>query len=118
MSPEPLRQALRRALLTAMKARDEVAVPALRATLAAIDNAESVAHPAAANAGALEQSPVGVGATEVARRTLSEAEVADIVRAEMADLEAAARDYDRAAQPDRATALRNRAAMLATHLSD
>jgi uncharacterized protein len=118
MSPDPLRQRLRRALLTAMKARDEVAVPALRATLAAIDNAESVDHPTAATAGAIEQSPVGAGATEVARRSLSEAEVADVVRAEMADLEAAARDYDRAAQPARATALRSRAAVLATHLTD
>ncbi len=118
MSPDPLRQRLRQALLTAMKARDEVAVPALRATLAAIDNAESVAHPDAAASGAIEQSPVGAGATEAARRALSEAEVADVVRAEMAELEAAARDYDRAARTDRAAAMRQRAAVLAAHLAD
>ncbi|RKN37003.1 hypothetical protein [Streptomyces hoynatensis] len=76
-----------------MRARDKVAVSALRATLAALDNAEAVPVDEAATRGqALEQSPVGAGATEAARRELSERAVAEIVRAEAGErLTAAAR---------------------------
>ncbi|MFI0818664.1 hypothetical protein ACH4TX_22845 [Streptomyces sp. NPDC021098] len=75
-----------------MRARDKAAVSALRATLAALDNAEAVPVGEAALCGvALEASPVGVGATEGARRELSEGRVAEIVRAEADErLEAAA----------------------------
>ncbi|MGW0707444.1 hypothetical protein ACWD4G_16035 [Streptomyces sp. NPDC002643] len=76
-----------------MRARDKVTVSVLRATLAALDNAEAVpVEETASRAGALEQSPVGAGATEAARRELSERVVVDIVRAEATErLEAAAR---------------------------
>jgi uncharacterized protein YqeY len=114
----PLRQRLRDALPVAMKARDRVAVTALRATLAAIDNAEAVDRPASADHGlAIERSPVGVGAAEVERRVLTETQVEDIVRAEMAEREAAARDYDRAGRPERAEQLRNEVRVLSAHLA-
>ena len=48
MPDSPLRSRLRAALTAAMKARDTVAVTALRTTLAAIDNAGAVATVAAA----------------------------------------------------------------------
>lgn len=108
-----LRLRLRRALPDAMRARDRVAVSALRATLAALDNAEAVPLDGTApRAGALEDSPVGAGAAEVARRELSEGEVVAIVRAEAAErLETAAR-LDSPAHADRAERLRAEAAVL------
>ncbi|MEZ0090153.1 hypothetical protein ABH925_001301 [Streptacidiphilus sp. EB129] len=61
---------------------------------------------------ALEQSPVGVGTTEAARRELSERTVVDVVRAEAAErLEAAAR-LTTPAHAERAARLRAEAAVL------
>ncbi|MEN3308686.1 MAG: uncharacterized protein V7603_4888 [Micromonosporaceae bacterium] len=100
-----------------MKARDRVAVAALRAALAAIDNAEAVDRaPAVDKRLAIEQIPVGVGAAEVARQVLTEADVARIVRAEVDEREAAARDYERAGRHERAEQLRAEANVLSAHL--
>ncbi|MEU4239604.1 hypothetical protein [Actinoplanes sp. NPDC026619] len=117
MTDSSLRERLRKALPTAMKARDRVATSVLRATLAAIDNAEAVA-PADGSPGslAIEQVPIGAGATEVARRALTEHEVEQIVRAEVAERETAADEYDRVGHPDRAEQLRTEARALAAHL--
>ena len=91
-----LRERLSRALPAAMKARDRPAVNALRSAMAAIDNAGAVdptqarpdtAHPGPPAANAIDPEPgraeggdpnvagsvVGVGVTEVERRSLSEA---------------------------------------------
>jgi uncharacterized protein YqeY len=101
-----------------MRARDKAAVSALRATLAALDNAEAVPVEEATTrgAGAVEQSPVGVGATEAARRELSEREVTDIVRAEAAERMDAAAQLTDPAHADRATRLRAEATVLLRHL--
>ena len=113
-----LRQGFRDALTTAMKARDRVAVSALRSTLAALDNAEAVDRPAAAGGSvAIELIPVGVGATEVARRVLTQAQVERIVRAEVAERESAAGEYDRAGRPERAEELRGQARVIADLLA-
>jgi uncharacterized protein len=112
-----LRERLRHALPAAMKARDRVAVAALRTTLAAIDNAEAVDGAAAIHKRlAIEQTRVGVGAAEVERRSLSEAQVEDIMRTEIAEREAAARDYERAGQPQRAVMLQDEVSVLSAHL--
>ena len=117
MIETPLRQRLREALPAAMKSRDRVATAALRAALAAIDNAEAVqAEEGMAGSLAIEQLPVGAGATEVARRVLTAEDVERIVRDEVAEREAAARDYERAGHPDRAERLRDEAGALAAHL--
>ncbi len=123
MSNEPaqvrpsLRQRLRDALVAAMKERDRVAVTALRSTLAAIDNAEAVDTSAVASGSlAIESSPVGVGAAEVERRLLSDEDIVQIVRSEVADREAAAIDYDRAGRSERARALRAEVQVLSSHL--
>jgi uncharacterized protein len=133
----PLRQRLRDALAPAMKARDRVTVGVLRSTLAAIENAEAVDGSAAAGSAAagsalggsaagssaarqhlaIERSPVGAGATEVARRVLAEADVERIVRAEIAEREAAARDYDRVGRPEHAARLRDEIAVLSAHVT-
>ncbi|OKI09951.1 hypothetical protein A6A06_04835 [Streptomyces sp. CB02923] len=96
-----------------MRARDQAAVSALRATLAALDNAEALPVSGAELRGqAIEQAPVGAGATEAERRELSEDSVADIVRAEATErLEAAAQLTD-PAHADRAGRLRAEAAVL------
>jgi uncharacterized protein YqeY len=113
----PLRQRLREALPAAIKARDRVAVAALRSTLAAIDNAEAVDRAVSADERlAIEQTPLGVGAAEVERRVLTQAQVDDVVRAEVAEREAAAGHYDRAGQSERAALLRGEARVLAAHL--
>ena len=111
------RERMRAALPVAMKARDAVAVAALRATLGAIDNAEAVERPAGAERGqAIEQSAVGVGAAEADRRVLTDADVAGIVRDAVAEREDAARGYDEAGRPDRAQRLRAEAEVLSAYL--
>ncbi|HEX9998969.1 MAG TPA: hypothetical protein VGB74_00825 [Actinoplanes sp.] len=108
MTENPLRQRLRDALPTAMKARDRAAVAALRATIAAIDNAEAIvpADDGTRPSLAIEQLPIGVGATEVARRVLTKSDVERIVRAEIAERESAADQYEQAGRLDRADQLR------------
>jgi uncharacterized protein len=48
---------------------------------------------------------------------LTAAEVERVVRAEVAEREAAARDYDRSGRPDRAGLLRGEAGVLTAHLA-
>jgi uncharacterized protein YqeY len=113
-----LRVRMRQALPEAMRARDKAAVSALRATLAALDNAEAVpVDEAAARGPALEQSPVGVGVTEAARRELSERDVVDIVRAEAAERTEAAAQLTAAAHAARAARLREEATVLLSLLN-
>jgi uncharacterized protein YqeY len=124
-----LHERLRRALPAAMKARDRPAVTALRSALAAIDNAGAV-DPAqapsasgdqgSASAGAVHSefagTVAGIGATEVERRRLSQAQMEEIVRAEIADRETAAAGYDHAGRLDPAERLRAEAEVLRAHL--
>ena len=113
----PLRQRLRDALTTAIKSRDRVAVSALRSTLAAIDNAEAVDRPSSADRNlAIEMIPTGAGAAEVARRILTESQVEQIVRAELADRRTAADTYDQAGQQEHAERLRNEISAVSRHL--
>ncbi|MEU8815359.1 hypothetical protein [Actinoplanes sp. NPDC048796] len=118
MTETPLRQQLREALPPAMKARDRAAIAVLRATLAAIDNAEAVQTDEGTGVSlAIETSPVGVGATEVARRVLTEEDVRQIVRAEADDRERAATEYAELGRPERAEQLRSEAGALLAHLN-
>jgi len=115
----PLRQRLRAALGVAMKAGDRVAVAALRSGLSAIENAEAVDRGEDADRGlAIEQIAIGVGATEAERRVLTEADSERIVRGEIDEREAAARDYDLAGRPERAERLRGEAQVLVAQLAD
>jgi uncharacterized protein len=104
---------MRQALPEAMRARDKVTVSALRATLAALDNAEAVPVGEAELRGvAVEHSPIGVGAAEAARCELSEHSVADIVRAEATERLEIAAQLTAPAHADRAARLRAEAAVL------
>ncbi|SDF99099.1 hypothetical protein SAMN05216260_11327 [Streptomyces griseoaurantiacus] len=108
-----LRPRMRQALPEAMRARDKAAVSALRSTLAALDNAEAVPLDESATHGpAIEQTPTGAGATEAARRELSEHTVAGIVRAEAEERLEAAAQLTSPAHTAHATRLRAEAAVL------
>jgi uncharacterized protein YqeY len=116
---EGLRDRLRRALPAAMKARDRPAVAALRSALAAIDNAEAVeaaAPPTGAGTPAFAGTVPGVGAAEAERRRLTPGEMEQLLRAEVADREAAARTYEQAGQAEQAARLRTEARILGSYL--
>lgn len=85
-----IRDALRAALVAAMKQRDRAAVSVYRTALAAIENAEAVPPADSLRAGAIEASPSGVGGAEVARVSLSEDQVRGVVVAEAAERRSAA----------------------------
>lgn len=113
----PLRQRLRQALPAATKARDRVSVSALRSTLGAIDNAEAVATTPATERGlAIEESPNGVGAADTARLSLTEEQIEQVVRTEVAERESAAGEFDRLGRPERAEQLRAEAGVLSAYL--
>ncbi|MFI6168233.1 hypothetical protein ACIBCN_15735 [Nocardia sp. NPDC051052] len=108
----PLRGRLRAALSVAMKARDRQAITALRSTLGAIDNAEAV-DVGDHQAGSLESSAVGLGVAEVARRELTEGDIEQIVRAEIAERHTVADEYDGLGRSEHAEDLRAQAKALA-----
>ncbi|MEV6672224.1 hypothetical protein [Streptomyces sp. NPDC051162] len=102
-----------------MRARDKVTVRVLRSALAALDNAEAVPVAESELRGvALEHSPVGAGAAEVARRELNEHNIVNIVRAEAKERLDAAAELTSLAHTDRATELRAEAAVLFRFLDD
>jgi uncharacterized protein len=105
----PLRTRLRAALLAARRARDADTVSALRVALSALENAEAV--PTAARAGALEDAPSGVGASEAPRRTLTRADELALLDEEIASLHEAGRAFSSSA-PERAAAARRAAEVL------
>src|SRR5258707_4282256 len=103
------------ALSDALRRKDTVAVSAFRSVLSAIGNAEAVSAPSAAPgagsspiAGAVE----GLGVAETRRRSLSTADVDQIVRQEINERLLAADDYDRRGHSDRAQRLRSEASVL------
>lgn len=115
-----MRTRLRHALTAALKARDRVAITALRSALAALDNAEAVS---AADAGARTSSAhvaaaaSGVGSTEARRRDLTTAEMRSIVEQEIRERVTAAEEYQRAGQAEAARRLRAEAAALTEYSS-
>jgi uncharacterized protein YqeY len=110
-SPHDIRSRLRRALTGALKARDAAAASALRTALGAIGNAEAVAPGPVQAPGTgsihVAGAVAGLGAAEAPRRTLTEGEVAGIVRAEITEREAAAARYERGGRAAEAAQLRH-----------
>jgi uncharacterized protein YqeY len=112
---------LRAALTTAMKARDRAAVTALRAALAAIDNAGAVAP--TGEAAALSEGPIagavhGLGAAEATRRALTDDGIAALAWAEVTEREDAATGYEQAGRDEHAQQLRDEATALRQILGD
>jgi len=114
--------ASRQDLTTALRARDAVAVSALRSALAAVGNAEAVPVPDAGGTGGatvgehVAGARVGLGAGEVERRVLSEGDVVALVRAEVDERLAAAAQVEALGRADVAERLRAEAAVLQRHL--
>lgn len=111
-----LRDRLAGALPAAMKRRDRVAVTALRAALAAIADAEAVPVPSDATPRVASEhvaaGAAGLGAAEVARLALTEADVVHVVTAEVGDRERTAAEYEGLGQHERADRLRAEARVL------
>lgn len=110
---------LRLALRAAMKAKDTVAVPALRSVLAAIGNAEAVPRrdgDAPAGSQHVAGGTVGLAAADTARRVLTLEETVTVVQGEVSDRQAAARQYEAAGHPDRAARLRREAQVIQSAL--
>ena len=111
---------LRADLTAALKARDPVTVAALRSALTALDNAGAVEVPASKAEGTehVAGAAAGVGATEVARRELSEDDVRTILRSQVDELSRAAGEYGRMERDDIAQRLRSEAGVLAGYLAE
>jgi hypothetical protein len=109
--------AMRRALLDARRHGDRAAAAALRSGLATLANAEAV--PVAGDLPTVASEHVaglGAGATETARRHVTDAEQVALLRAEITELETAAATYDRV-DPVRAEGARAGARVLRQVLS-
>jgi uncharacterized protein len=116
---EAIRDRLQQALRDALRARDKVAASALRSALAALDNASAVPAgpgPAPASGPHFAGALTGLGAGEVAWRSLADGEAERLVRAEIAEREAAAAGYEKAGHGEQARRLRQEAGILASLL--
>ncbi|MFO7191884.1 GatB/YqeY domain-containing protein [Thermocrispum sp.] len=114
-----MRAALRADLTAAMKAKDRIAVSALRSALAAIDDAETV--PAAPQPGVEASEHVagaaaGIGAADVARKQLTEEEMRAVVAREHRERVAAAMTYAELGRNQDASRARAEADVLARYL--
>jgi uncharacterized protein len=116
-----MRDRLRHDLTAAMKARDAIAISALRSAIAAIDNAEAVdvradgARPATSEhiAGATE----GAGSAEAPRRVLTQAEVEAVIRAQVDERVRTAEEYEALGRGEMAERLRGEARVLLGYVS-
>lgn len=113
-----LQARLRADLLAARKARDTAATAVLRSTLGAIANAEAlpVAEAALSGEGPIAGAATGVGATEAARRDLTDDDIRGIISAEQAERRAAATDIESHGAGEKAEQLRAEAELLAAYL--
>lgn len=100
-----MQERLRADLLAAMRAKDQTRLKTLRAAMAAIANAEAV-----------DAATAPAGATEVARRQLTDDDVRAVIEAERAELAAAAADLRANDRPDEAQHLEARRSILDAYL--
>ena len=107
----PIRRQMQADLLAALKGGDRVAASVLRATLAALSNAEAVDPGAGA-----PLVRAGLFA-DVERRCLSAGDVASIMAGERDELQASAATLDEGGRPVEAADCRARAAILDRYLA-
>ncbi|HEX5188030.1 MAG TPA: hypothetical protein VFW16_00710 [Streptosporangiaceae bacterium] len=114
---DDLIERLHAGLRAALRSRDMVAAAALRSALAAIANAEAVVTDPPASAPTSSEhvagAVAGLGAAEAQRRALTDAEVGQIVDAEIAERMAAALVYESTGHAEHARRLRREAKALA-----
>lgn len=115
-----MRASLRDDLTAALKARDRVAVTALRSALAAIDNAEAVPVDLPLDSvtgnGHVAGSAPGLGTAEAERRHLTEAALRSIIENEVRERSVAAEEYEQLGRNDLAERLRAEAEVLSRYL--
>ena len=111
-----VRPGLQAALTGALRRWDKVAASALRSGLSALANAEAVSPVPLAGTSSphIAGAAAGLGAAEAPRRTLSPAEVEQVIAAEISERLAAADGYDQAGHAERAGQLRREADVLRT----
>gem|GEM_PF-1676359 len=105
----PVRARLKAGLTTAMKTRQSAIVSILRTVLAAIDNAAAVELPP-------NFVPVMGQSNDVPRKVLTETQMRDIVRNEIAALQSASAEYEQLGKTEEADTLRIQAAALSEYL--
>lgn len=109
-----MRDQLQAALKDARKRRDQVATTALRSALAALDNAAAVdATLPTVEHDCIAGSAGGLGAAEVPRVELTEADERAVLAREISERRAAGREYDALGQAEAAARLRAEADVLA-----
>ena len=115
---EEWKLALRAALKDAMRARQQQKVSVLRETLAAIDNAEAADASAAPRVehGVIAGGVAGLGAGEVARRSLTPEEVRALIEHELRERREAQATYGALGQHERAMTLGLECDVLASFL--
>lgn len=116
---EAIRAGMRKDLVIALKARATETAAALRTAIAALDNAEAVDAseiPAASQDGPVAGASVGLGSSEVARRSLSAADARSVVGAVIAEYLDEAQGYESMGRGEDAQRLRRQAETLRSHL--
>jgi uncharacterized protein YqeY len=99
-----------------MRSRDVPAASALRSALAAISNAEAI--PVSQSGTTATSSPhfagaaAGLGAAEAERRVLTEAQIREIIDAEISERLSAATGYESAGHAEQGSRLRREAQVL------
>lgn len=115
-----MRASLRDDLTAALKARDRIAVTALRSALAAIENAEALPgeHPldTTTENEYFGGASIGLGAAEAERRQLTDADLRSIVENEVQERSVAAAEYEQLGQQGEAERLRAEAEVLGRYL--
>jgi len=119
-----MRASLRSDLTAALKARNRVAIAALRSALSAIENAEAVPIDQPMNNAAevtgnehVAGAVIGLGAAEVERRHLTDADLRSIVENEVRERLVAAEEYEKSSRNDVAERLRAEAEVLRRYLT-
>ncbi|HSJ84718.1 MAG TPA: GatB/YqeY domain-containing protein [Acidimicrobiia bacterium] len=105
-----MRDRLKADLANAMRNRDRPRINVLRSALSAIDNAEAVA-----TTGSSEGT---IGYADVARRSLDEAEVVELIADEISERETSASHYLELGLTEQARRLRDEADILRAYLGD
>lgn len=113
-----MRTRLRSDLLVAIKARDVVAIAALRCALAAIENAQAVDVPAAPHVSGSQYVAGAVSAqgAEVERRELTDTDKRGLVQSQVDQRTIAAHEYEKLGHQDAADQLRAEAGVLRGYL--
>ena len=112
-----LRVRLRRDLTAAMKARRSEQVSAIRTLMAAIDNAEaagvgSPASPTSPSSADFAGALAGLASGDAPRRELNEADLEELLDAEITDRREQAEEFEDLGRTDEALRLRDQAAVI------